>query len=123
LLTNDGDFANRVAHPSGEKIKSYRVEVFGDISGAYPLLSKPIEIDGYTVFAESVEIISQKSKMGVFCISIAEGRNRQIRKMCAACGLRVVSLKRISIGSLKLCKLGSGKWRHLSDAEVLEMKS
>ena len=118
LLTNDGDFANRIAHPSGEKVKVYRVEVLGDISKAYALLCEPVEIDDYVVSAVSVEIISQKGNSGVISISIAEGRNRQIRKMCAVCGLKVVSLRRVSIGALELGSLPLGKWRHLTESEV-----
>jgi len=122
LLTNDGDFANRIAHPSGEKVKVYRVEVFGDISMAYKLLCEPLEIDDYVVSAVNVEIISQKGKTGVISISIAEGRNRQIRKMCAVCGLKVVSLRRVSIGGLELGTLPLGKWRHLTESEVEELR-
>jgi len=122
LLTNDGDFANRIAHPSGEKVKVYRVEVFGDITKAYKLLCEPVKIDDYVVSAVNVEIISQKGKTGVISISIAEGRNRQIRKMCAVCGLKVVSLRRVSIGGLELGTLPLGKWRHLTESEVEELR-
>jgi len=118
LLTNDGEFANNVAHPSGEKVKTYRVEVVGDISEAYKLLCAPIEIDGYTVSAVNVKIISHRGDRGVLSISIAEGRNRQIRKMCSVCRLKVLSLRRVSIGELELGALASGKWRYLSDGEI-----
>lgn len=118
LLTNDGNFANKVAHPSGEKIKTYHVKVVGDIIRAHAVLCRPMVIDGYSVSAVSAEIISQEGDMGILSISIAEGRNRQIRKMCAVCGLKVVSLKRVSIGELELGTLKSGKWRHLTQGEV-----
>ncbi|MCL2248466.1 MAG: rRNA pseudouridine synthase [Oscillospiraceae bacterium] len=121
LLTNDGEFANNVAHPSGEKVKTYRVEVVGDISEAYKQLGAPIEIDGYTVSAVNVKILSHKGDRGVLSISIAEGRNRQIRKMCSVCRLKVFSLRRVSIGELELGALESGKWRYLTDSEVASL--
>jgi len=118
LFTNDGYFANKVMHPSNNKQKTYLVEVRGDITTAVELLQKPIEIDNHTVHALNVDIESKKKNGGTLKIAIAEGRNRQIRKMCTACGLTVKSLKRISIGALELSNLKSGSWRYLTDDEV-----
>jgi len=118
LFTNDGDFANKIMHPSFNKQKTYLVNVRGDIDAAIELLRKPIEIDGHTVRAADVESVDRKDNTGTLKITIVEGRNRQIRKMCNACGLTVKSLKRISIGSLELGTLKRGHWRYLSDNEV-----
>jgi 23S rRNA pseudouridine2605 synthase len=121
LFTNDGDFANKVMHPSNNKQKSYLVEVRGDIDTAIDLLRKPIIIDNHTVCAVSVELIDKKSNAGTLKITIVEGRNRQIRKMCTTCGLSVKSLKRISIGQLELDTLRTGYWRYLTNEEVREL--
>jgi len=122
LFTNDGEFANKIMHPSYNKPKTYLVEVRGNIDAALELLRKPITIDNHTVCATSVDLENRKAGIGgILKITIAEGRNRQIRKMCTACGLTVKSLKRISIGSLKLDTLKTGHWRHLTDNEIIMM--
>jgi len=121
LFTNDGDFANAVMHPSFEKPKTYIVKARGDLRKALKLLKEPIQIDEYTVQALNVELTQNNNDNGLFQISISEGRNRQIRKMCNACGLTVKSLKRISIGSLELGSLKSGQWRFLTKDEVLAL--
>ena len=95
LLTNDGQFANAVAHPSSGKKKTYEVNVRGDAAEAVKMLNRPILIDTRDVKAESAVLSERTTDGGVLHISIVEGRNRQIRKMCAACGLKVLSLKRL----------------------------
>ena len=118
LFTNDGEFANSVAHPSFNKAKTYQVCVRGNVSEAVRLLTKPIEVDGRMVRAVKAELISESAKGGVLEITINEGRNRQIRKMCAQTGVVVLNLKRTSIGELKLGALETGKWRYLTVKEV-----
>lgn len=118
LLTNDGSFANIVSHPSSDKIKTYEIHARGDIHAAVAELRRPMDIGAYTVHAASVEIISDTGNDAVISIAIYEGRNRQIRKMCAQCGLNVRALKRVAIGTLNLGSLESGKWRFLADDEV-----
>lgn len=118
LFTNDGEFANKVAHPSNEKSKTYEVEVEGNAAGAVKQLGRHMIIDGHTVRAVSVRLISETETGGIIRIVINEGRNRQIRKMCAACKVAVTSLRRVSIGSLKLGTLETGKWRYLTKEEV-----
>ena len=118
LFTNDGDFANSIMHPSFGKQKTYQVEVRGDVQKALLLLRQPVVIDGNTVHAQSVELSEKSEHGGTLQISISEGRNRQVRKMCAVCGLSVKNLKRISIGSLTLGDLTSGQWRFLTNEEV-----
>ncbi|MCL2365689.1 MAG: rRNA pseudouridine synthase [Oscillospiraceae bacterium] len=117
LLTNDGQFANDVAHPSKGKIKTYLVRVSGDIKEGLDILSKPMQIDEHVVSAHGVKLLKQTESGGILSISIHEGRNRQIRKMCAHAKLRVLSLKRVSVGAVTLGNLGVGKWRHLTEAE------
>ena len=118
LFTNDGEFANKIMHPSFEKQKVYEVEVNGDINTAVLNLKQPIEIDGHIVNAVDAVILNKTDIGGTLNITIAEGRNRQIRKMCAACGISIRSLKRISVGSVVLGSLKTGKWRHLTEEEV-----
>jgi len=118
LFTNDGSFANAVMHPSNEIHKTYEVDVSGDAYSAINLLRQPIEIDGHVVRALSVKPVKLKADGGIIRITIAEGRNRQVRKMCNACDVSVNRLKRISIGRLILGNLKAGSWRHLSSDEV-----
>ena len=118
LLTNDGEFANAVMHPSSIKTKVYEAAVDGDVERAVQTMRSPMFIDGYEVHAESAETISSTAEGGALRISIYEGRNRQIRKMCEQCGLKVMALKRVSIGDLELGGLKTGQWRYLSPDEV-----
>jgi len=118
LFTNDGEFANEIMHPSFNKQKTYEAEVSGNAYNAARLMRSPIDIDGHTVKACSVILSKATEKGGVLRITIIEGRNRQIRKMCSACGVSVITLKRTSIGELELGRLESGKWRYLTDKEV-----
>jgi len=118
LFTNDGEFANNIMHPSNEKQKIYDVTVHGDIDSALSKLKQPIEIDDHIVTAIDVDLIKSDEDIGIIRIAIVEGRNRQVRKMCFACGVNVKKLKRISIGKLNLNNLKTGKWRFLTEEEV-----
>ncbi len=119
LLTNDGELANALMHPRRAIPKTYRTEVTGDLSHALPVLRAPMEIDGATVCADRVE----PGEGEALYITIHEGRNRQIRKMCDAAGLRVKRLTRISEGPLTLGDLPIGQWRRLTDSEYALLKS
>ncbi len=119
IMTNDGDFANKLMHPSHNITKTYRTWVQGeDVGEATEYLRGELEIDGCIVQAESVEFESLFPGGAVLLISIGEGRNRQVRKMCACCGLKVTRLMRISEGPLELGDLKPGKWRKLTDEEI-----
>ena len=124
IFTNDGEFANRLAHPSRKKEKEYKVRVRGDITKAALLLGKPITLHENdntkttVVKASCIEILSKSKEDGELKITIVEGRNRQIRKMCEICGLKVLSLKRVSIAGVELGSLETGKWRYLTENEV-----
>lgn len=119
LLTDDGELKNRLTHPSHSLPKIYRVKVGGSVSEAqYKILTSPLEIDGYTINPVAVEIGMTDESGTVLKMTLTEGRNRQIRKMCEKAELTVKRLSRISIGNLKLNNLPVGKWRHLEKEEV-----
>jgi 23S rRNA pseudouridine2605 synthase len=119
LLTDDGELKNRLTHPSHSLPKIYRVKVGGDVSARqHEILTSELEIDGYKIKPVNV-IIGESDESGtVLKMTLTEGRNRQIRKMCEIAGLTVKRLSRVSIGNLKLNNLPVGKWRYLEDAEV-----
>lgn len=119
LLTNDGEFANRLMHPSNEVVKTYRTYVTGeDIGYRMELLRCPMEIDGYEIRPAEVELVEYHGSYAVLDISIHEGRNRQVRKMCELAGLKVTKLCRIREGILELGTLKTGEWRHLTEDEI-----
>ena len=123
LLTNDGEFANLLMHPKGEVEKVYRVITRGYVPGAQEKLSQPITLDGYRIRPPKVKLLWEKEGKAEFLITIHEGRNRQVRRMCQAAGLTVTRLIPIREGSLTLGDLPLGKWRHLTDREVRELRS
>jgi len=124
LMTNDGEFANGMTHPSKHVPKTYRVTIRPSISQEQvDALSDGIEIDGRMTAPAEVHIISREENRVVIEIIIYEGRNRQIRKMCEALGLEVARLKRTAIGSIKLGMLPQGKWRDLTEDEVHKLKA
>lgn len=119
LMTNDGDFANRLMHPSHEIDKCYHTWVKGeDMGWAVELLRCPMEIDGYVTSPAEVNILELKGEEALLAITIHEGRNRQVRKMCEAAGLKVTRLMRVSEGGVELGTLKSGKWRRLTEEEL-----
>lgn len=119
LLTDDGVLKNRLTHPRHSIGKVYRVKVAGEVSQAqHELLTSAMEIDGYTIKPVDVIISGVDESGTVLKMTLFEGRNRQIRKMCEQAGLEVKRLSRISIGNLKLDGLPVGKWRYLEDGEV-----
>ena len=126
LMTNDGEFANRVMHPRHEINKTYIVEVENFTEKGLARLREPISLDGYqlkkpeTVFLGVCEGRNHSAKIQ---ITIHEGRNRQVRRMCELCGMKVVRLTRISEGCLKLGDLKPGKWRHLTLEERQKFES
>lgn len=123
LLTNDGDFANRLMHPKHEVNKTYRVFVKGYSPEALERLSKPVELDGYLIQKPQVRCVSADGRgKAQLEVVIHEGRNRQVRRMCDIAGMKVERLIRIAEGQLQLGKLPLGKWRRLTDDEVEELK-
>lgn len=119
LLTDDGELKNRLTHPKHTIGKVYRVKVGGSVTESqYDILTSPLEIDGYTIKPVEVAITDEDESGTVMKMTLFEGRNRQIRKMCEAADLTVKRLSRVSIGNLKLDGLPVGKWRYLDADEV-----
>ena len=119
LMTNDGEFANHMTHPSKHIPKTYRVTVRPDVTeDVLTAFSTGMEIDGRITAPADAHIIEKQDNRVVMEIVLYEGRNRQIRKMCESLGLEVARLKRTSMGSLKLGMLPPGKWRELKEDEV-----
>ena len=118
LFTNDGGFANRLMHPTGDISKTYHVTVTGASKDAECLLRRPIILDGYRIKAPQVRLIRSSGQKTCFEITIYEGRNRQIRRMCEAAHLEVRRLCRVKEGPISLGDLAVGKWRYLNDDEL-----
>ncbi len=119
IMTNDGDFANRLMHPSHNILKTYSVKVTGDsIPAAVEILRGPVDIDGAAVRAKEVELKERDGTGAILQITIGEGKNREVRKMCAFAGLKVLELRRIKEGSLELGELKCGHWRFLTAEEI-----
>lgn len=122
LFTNDGDFANRMMHPSHGIDKVYSVEVTGFSEENLKNLKKPITLDGYKIAPPQVQLVNHCQDRATLQITIHEGRNRQVRRMCARAGMQVKRLVRIREGALSLGNLPSGKWRYLTQQEIGEIK-
>lgn len=122
LLTNDGDFANKLMHPKHEVKKTYEVSVRGYHPAAPSLLRRPIELDGYPIREPQVKLVRAEGEKAKLLVTIHEGRNRQVRRMCEAAGMTVTRLRRIQEGNLHLGNLPLGKWRNLTEDEVAGLK-
>lgn len=122
LFTNDGDLAQRLLHPRHEVDKVYLVTVRGDIRGAAERLMAITELDGEPIAPAQAEEVSRHEGQALLRVTIHQGKNRQVRRMCARIGLHVVRLQRIQEDSLLLGDLPAGKWRYLTDRELQEIK-
>ena len=119
LLTNDGALTNKLTHPRHKIPKIYNVTVKGEVSeGALTLLSSPLVIDGYKIQPVKVEIIKKEPSQTILKMTLYEGRNRQIRKMCALADLKITRLTRVALGNIALGSLEVGKWRFLTESET-----
>lgn len=124
LLTNDGNFANDIMHPSKHVSKTYRVTVRPDINDEQLVqLASGVVIDGRKTAECSVVVLDKQLGRVVLQMTIHEGRNRQIRKMCEAVGLEVARLKRTAIGPLKLGMLQPGEYRELKPDELRAIRT
>ena len=118
LFTNDGAGTDLLLHPSHKVEKEYHVRVRGDVDRALPVLTGPVDLDGYRLASAGVKVLRRSADGGLLSVTIHEGRNRQVRRMCALAGLEVRGLKRVREGSLALGDLPPGRWRPLSEEEV-----
>ena len=145
LMTNDGALANRLTHPKGEVNKTYRLWVSGWHEDALAMLKRPIVLDGYRIKAPTVRLVwargggmqNAECKMqnetpvaraicppttALLEVTIHEGRNRQIRRMAEAAGLKTTRLQRVAEGPIQLGDLKPGQWRLLTPEELVRLK-
>ncbi|MFA7636919.1 MAG: pseudouridine synthase [Monoglobales bacterium] len=119
LMTNDGDFANAVIHPSKKHEKVYIAEVKGlPMLETLRILKQGVDTGEYITKPARVELLKGNSKTSTLKIGITEGKKRQVRIMCETVGHPVIALKRVEIGPLSLGNLPKGKWRHLRKEEI-----
>lgn len=118
LFTNDGDFANLLMHPRHEVDKTYRVWVTKFDMEKLEALKEPVELDGYLIKRPKVRLIRPEGSRAILEVTIHEGRNRQVRRMCAMAGMEVQRLKRIREGKLHIGELKAGAWRYLEPKEI-----
>ncbi|WBW95094.1 pseudouridine synthase [Oceanirhabdus sp. W0125-5] len=119
LLTNDGEIFNSIMHPSRKINKVYEAKIKGNpTKEEIQRFCNGVVIDGYKTANAKFEVLKSGTDYSEVRITIHEGKNRQVRKMCDAIGHKVVKLKRVSIGDLRLGKLKIGEWRELSKKEL-----
>lgn len=123
LMTNDGELANRLAHPSHEVDKIYLAYVEGAVTAEQMTnMTRPIEIEGKLTSPAGVRKIAYNLYETVLEVTIHDGRNRQVRRLCEREGLKVRKLTRVAEGALMLGDLDEGKWRRLTDKELRKLK-
>ena len=118
LFTNDGAWMQRILHPSHEIEKTYHVTVAGAVENAAWRLAAVREIDGESIAPAKVRELRRGGETAELAVTIHEGKNRQIRRMCAAVGLYVKRLRRVKEHTLTLGNLPEGRWRELTADEV-----
>lgn len=122
ILTNDGELADHLMHPRAQVDKTYEVWVTKYHGGGEKLLERQISLDGYRIKPPKVRLLSAGGGTARLYITIHEGRNRQVRRMCEAAGMHVTRLRRISEGDLRLGELPKGSWRYLTAEEVRHLR-
>lgn len=123
LLTNDGDLADKMMHPSNEVDKTYLARVTGNVTlESIRELRMGVMLDDHKTSPARARIIKEETFATVVLVTIHEGRNRQVRRMFEAVGHRVLMLRRVKFGPLELGNLKRGQWRELTDAEVNALK-
>lgn len=122
LLTDDGDFANALTHPSKHVPKIYHVSVRPAITeGQLTKIATGIELDGVMTAPAKAMVLHQYADRSVVEITLFEGRNREIRRMCETLGLEVARLERVGVGTVKIGSLKPGTWRELDDKEIASL--
>lgn len=124
LMTNDGELANAIAHPSGEIQKVYSVTLKGKVENEeLDRLRAVRELDGEKIAPVGVELVSRNEQSSVVKFTLSEGKNREIRRICEVVGVTVSKLKRISLGPLRIGDMKSGEYRELNSSELRALKS
>lgn len=124
ILTNDGALAQRLTHPSHHVLKLYEVTVSGTIAqSTLGILETGVILSDGPATATNVQLLECTNHLSRFQVALSEGRNRQVRRMCAKLGYPVIRLVRVAIGELQLTGLESGHWRHLTATEVATLRS
>ncbi len=118
LMTNDGDLAYHLTHPSHEVEKEYHVRVSGAVNRALGVLNRPMTIDGERLQPARVKVLRRGQDSTLLSVTIRQGKNRQVRRMCKAAGLTVHRLRRVREGALSLGSLPCGSWRWLTEEET-----
>ena len=122
VMTNDGALAQRMTHPSHQVSKTYRVSVSGAVEGAAERLSALRDLEGEAIRPAEVSVLKTAGETAELSVTIHEGKNRQVRRMCAVCELTVRRLRRVREHTLELGALPSGAWRYLTEAEIQDLK-
>lgn len=122
LLTNDGALTRRLTHPSCEVEKTYHVWVRGPVAGAAERLSRLRDLEGEPILPARVETLRLGEGRAKLSVTLRQGKNRQVRRMCAACGLEVERLRRVREHTLELGSLPPGKWRFLTEEEIRSLR-
>ena len=123
LLTNDGELAHRMTHPSYEVEKVYRVRLSGYLTDEQvSRLRQGIELDDGLTAPAQVEMLSRAANESLLTLTLHEGRNRQVKRMVEAVGHRVVALERLQVGLIGLEGLQPGQWRYLTAQEVEHLR-
>ncbi len=124
IMTNDGELANKLMHPRHSIPKIYHVRIDSELTPEqFVALSSEMVIDDYKIMPVECRIVTMAEGKTTIAMTLYEGRNRQIRKMCEQVGLKVLKLRRVAIGEIKLGDLRPGKWRKLTRAQVEYLKS
>ncbi|MPM14432.1 Ribosomal large subunit pseudouridine synthase B [bioreactor metagenome] len=119
FLTNDGEFTYHLTHPKCQVEKEYLAWVAGDAEAALPILSEPMTVDGERFHPAVIRILKREKDTALLSVIIREGKNRQVRRMCAAAGVIVTRLKRVREGKIILdSAVKSGQWRYLTPDEI-----
>lgn len=122
LMTNDGELMQHLLHPSHEVSKTYHVTVQGHVEGAAERLARVRDLEGEPIRPAEVTLLRQTPGSALLEVTIHEGKNRQIRRMCARCDLGVKRLRRVREHTLELGDLPPGQWRYLTEQEIAELK-
>lgn len=123
ILTNDGDLTLKLTHPRYHLPKTYLAQIVGKVSKSQlQMLRQGVLLEDGRTLPAKVAIIEQNVNSTIIEITVRQGKNRQIRRMCQSLNLKINALKRISIGSIQLNQLKLGQWRYLTQEEVEQIK-